>query len=197
MHAERAQIQQRLETLDAERKSLEERLVALERSPRATAPVHVARASGVTSTSSAAEKIALFRGLFAGRPDVFPLRWENAAKGRSGYAPACANEWVRGVCGKPQVKCGECPNQAFIAVSDDIIGRHLRGTDDAHGGTAFVAGVYPLLPDDTCWFLAADFDGESWAADAPSRRKSAGGLLRPAAHRASRSYERMNARYWP
>ena|ERR1019366_6872713 len=49
----------------------------------------------------------------------FPVRWENRNTGKSGYAPACANEWVRGVCGKPQVKCGECPNQAFIALSDN------------------------------------------------------------------------------
>jgi len=95
------------------------------------------------------------------------VRWENTKTGRAGYAPACANEWIRGVCGKPQVKCGECPNQAFIPVSDEVIGRHLRGQDQTRRGDAdFIAGVYPLLPDETCWFLAADFDGDEWAADA-------------------------------
>jgi hypothetical protein len=49
--------------------------------------------------------------------------------GRSGYAPACANEWQRGICEKPKVKCSACPNQAFFAVDDVSIERHLRGTD--------------------------------------------------------------------
>ena len=99
---------------------------------------------------------------------MFPTRWENPKSGRSGYAPACANEWVRGVCGKPQVRCGECPNQSFIPVSDEVIEAHLRGEDRIrHNGRGdFVAGVYPLLFDDTCRFLAVDFDGESWSSDA-------------------------------
>ena len=106
----------------------------------------------------------MFRRLFAGRPDVFPVRWENRKAGRSGYSPACSNEWTKGVCGKPKVKCGECPRQAFIPPSEDIIEKHLRGGDARSGD--FVAGVYPLLQDETCWFLAADFDKESWADDA-------------------------------
>ena len=62
------------------------------------------------------------------------------------------------------MKCGECPHQAFIPPSEDIIEKHLRGGDVRSGD--FVAGVYPLLQDETCWFLAADFDKESWADDA-------------------------------
>ena len=65
-----------------------------------------------TLPKTAAEKVRLFRALFRGRMDVFPRRWENAKLGKSGYAPACGNEWVRGVCEKPKVKCSECPNQA-------------------------------------------------------------------------------------
>jgi len=42
------------------------------------------------SQLSTAEKIALFRCLFRGRTDVYPLRWESA-KGKSGYSPACGN----------------------------------------------------------------------------------------------------------
>lgn len=123
-------------------------------------------AGQINLTSRASEKVKLFRRLFAGRVDVFPVRWENTKTGRSGYAPACANEWVRGVCNKPQIKCGDCTNQAFISVSDSMIEDHLRGRDGTkRSRSAFVAGVYPLLPDDTCWFLAADFDGDSWAAD--------------------------------
>jgi hypothetical protein len=64
---------------------------------------------------SAERKVALFASLFRGREDVFPLRWENKGKGRSGWAPRCSNEWVRGICAKPRVRCGECSHQAFLA----------------------------------------------------------------------------------
>ncbi len=142
----------------------------------------------VIAASSSAEKIALFRHLFAGRADVFPVRWENRKTAKSGYSPACANEWVRGICGKPQVKCGECPHQAFIPVTDDIIEKHLRGGNGARAsGGDFVAGVYPLLPDETCWFLAADFDEENWAADALAMLETCQAKGVPAALERSRS----------
>jgi superfamily II DNA or RNA helicase len=108
-------------------------------------------------------KVKLFRNLFRGRTDVFPLRWENIGASKSGYAPACANEWKRGLCEKPRVKCSACPNQAFIPVTDQVVANHLRG--QGHGGGAYVAGVYPVLPDDTSWFLAADFDEAEWRRD--------------------------------
>jgi hypothetical protein len=82
------------------------------------------------------EKVALFRQLFRGRIDVFPKRWVNTKKGTAGYAPACANEWVRGICNKPQVKCGDCPHQAFLPVTDQVILDHFLGRH--------VMGVYPL-----------------------------------------------------
>jgi hypothetical protein len=165
-----ASIQCRLAELAEERKALEARLEQLRQPGAVSAPVSVPERGDVTAFSPAGAKVALFRSLFAGRTDVFPVRWENPKAERAGYAPACANEWVTRVCGKPRVKCGECPNQAFIPVSDGIVEGHLRGEDRVrqHGGGArdFVAGVYPLLPDETCRFLAADFDGEDWARDA-------------------------------
>jgi len=110
------------------------------------------------------KKLALFRRLFRGRSDVYPIRWENRTTGRSGYAPACANEWRRGICEKPRVKCSACPNQAFLPVDDVAIERHLRGTDP--NGAPFVMGVYPMLADNACSFLAADFDEGDWRRDA-------------------------------
>ena len=98
----------------------------------------------------------LFRSLFRGRADVFPQRWENTRKGKAGYAPACGNEWKPGLCDKPRIKCGACSNQAFLAVTDEVIDGHLRGRH--------TVGIYPLVPDDTCWFLAADFDRRNWRA---------------------------------
>lgn len=108
-------------------------------------------------------KIGLFRRLFRGRTDVFPLRWENSKTSRSGYSPACANEWRRGICEKPKVKCSACAHQAFIAVDDAAIERHLRGA--TQDGSPWVMGVYPLLTDGACWFLAADFDDGEWRRD--------------------------------
>ena len=58
----------------------------------------------VDRTSSSQAKIALFRSLFRGRDDVYPRRFESRRTGRSGYAPAFANEWVRGICEKPRIK---------------------------------------------------------------------------------------------
>ena len=108
--------------------------------------------------SSASEKVELFRALFRGRTDVFSTHWRNPRKRTSGYSPACSNEWAPGLCKKPRVKCGECPHQAFRSVTHQVILDHLQGRH--------VAGVYPLLEDETCRFLAADFDKTHWKADA-------------------------------
>ena len=120
--------------------------------------------AGVDHRSFPERKIALFRSLFRGREDVYPRRFESRTSGRSGYAPACGNEWVPGVCGKPRIKCAECPNSRFLAVTDNAIRGHLLGTDEH--GKPFVMGVYPMLLDETCHFVVVDFDGPTWGADA-------------------------------
>jgi superfamily II DNA or RNA helicase len=185
-------IRRQLAALDVERQRLEDRLRELQQpriAPAPLAPPAAPRAQ-ITNSSPAADKVALFRRLFAGRTDVFPVRWENPKTGRSGYAPACANEWVRGVCGKPQVKCGDCPSQAFIAVTNEVIECHLRGEDrvrlNGRGGD-FPTGVYPLFFDDTCSFLAVDFDGEDWSSDALAFVTACREVDAPAALERSRS----------
>jgi superfamily II DNA or RNA helicase len=107
--------------------------------------------------STHAEKVVLFRSLFRGREDVFPRLWEKTKTGRKGYSPVCSNEWVRGICQKPRVKCGKCSHRAFLPVTEQVVLDHLQGRH--------VIGVYPLLPDETCRLLAADFDGASWQED--------------------------------
>jgi hypothetical protein len=139
----------------------------------------------VDRTSSSEAKVALFRSLFRGRDDVYPRRFESRKTGRSGYAPACANEWVRGVCEKPRVKCAECPNRRFLPVTDDVIRWHLSGCDAE--GQPFVAGVYPLLQDETCFFLAVDFDKAGWRDDAAAFRETCCDLNLPVALERSRS----------
>ncbi len=122
-----------------------------------------AGAGGVHSRSPSSEKIALFRSLFRGREDVYPRRFESRKTGRAGYAPACGNEWVRGICEKPRIKCADCAHRAFLPVTDEVVRWHLSGKDKA--GQDFVAGVYPMLPDETCHFIAMDFDKDSWRDD--------------------------------
>jgi len=139
----------------------------------------------VDQTSSPQEKITLFRSLFRGRDDVYPRRFESRKTGRSGYAPACANEWVRGVCEKPRIKCTECPNRRFLPVTDDVIRWHLSGCDAE--GQPFVAGVYPLLQDETCFFLAVDFDKADWREDAAAVFETCRHLNIPVALERSRS----------
>jgi hypothetical protein len=60
--------------------------------------------------------------------DIFPKMWENQKKGTRGYSPACASEWVRGVCDKPRTKCSACPNRAFVPFDETIARGHLEGT---------------------------------------------------------------------
>ncbi len=117
----------------------------------------------VSRRSSAASKIALFRSLFRGREDIYPRRFESLTSGRSGYAPACSNEWRPGVCEKPKIKCADCHNRQFLPVTDQVVRWHLSGADD--NGKAFTMGVYPMLLDESCRFLAVDFDGERWSDD--------------------------------
>ncbi len=117
----------------------------------------------VTRASPPERKVALFRSLFRGREDLFPRRFESLRTGRSGYQPVCANEWRRGLCDKKSVACGRCPNRQFVPVSDLMIAQHLTGADEQ--GRSFIMGVYPLLPDETCRFLAIDFDKAAWQDD--------------------------------
>ena len=126
-------------------------------SPAFALPLIVASA-GAPATPM--EKVRLFRSLFRGRGEVFPTRFVSKRTGKPGYAPACTNKFVPGVCELPRIKCGDCPNQAFLSFNDQAILDHLQGRH--------VMGVYPLLSDETCWFLAVDFDKAGWKEDLAS-----------------------------
>ena len=173
-----ATIQERLKRLEAEKSELESRLAELQ-TMCASGEAEPQPQGPVANHSEASKKIALFRSLFLGREDVFPKRWQNARTGKSGYAPACGNEWIAGVCGKPKVKCGECPNQDFLGLTDEAVAGHLRGRQ--------TIGVYPMLTDGTCWFLAADFDKETWQRDAEAFQATCRSKQVPSALERSRS----------
>ena len=151
-----------LTTLEQKQQKSRERLATLR--AELTAITSAISIPSVSATQPSAdipttpkEKVSLFRNLFRGRSDVYPLLWVSSKTGRKGYSPACGNEWVRGICEKPQVKCSECLNQSFKPLGEKVVLDHLQGRHSI--------GVYPMLKDETCWFLAADFDKETWLDD--------------------------------
>src|SRR5262249_35799703 len=135
------------------------------RGPTAPLPSLATARSNATAPRSPADKVKLFRELFRGRDDLYPTRFVSKKSGKAGYVPACANKFVAGLCNLPKVKCGDCDNQAFRPVDDGAVLAHLRGRH--------VMGVYPMLPDETCWFLALDFDKSTWKEDARAYAETA------------------------
>ncbi len=107
----------------------------------------------VTGSSATQAKLDLFFSLFRGREDVCAKGYFRK-DGGVGYTPFCGNEWVKGTCRKPKVKCAECTNRRFIPLSVNLIREHLMGKK--------LFGSYPMRPDDTTWFLVLDFDEEDW-----------------------------------
>ncbi|MBD0295215.1 MAG: DEAD/DEAH box helicase family protein, partial [Flavisolibacter sp.] len=100
--------------------------------------------------------ISLFRSLFKGREDVFAIRWEKGAK--SGYMPAYFYDPYRYRAHK--MKGGTFQNYAdksYLPLTDEQVAKHLNGNQ--------YIGIYPLLQDNTSWFIAADFDKENWAEE--------------------------------
>ena len=142
-------------------------------------PTQQAEQEVVASQLTTEEKITLFRRLFKGRTDVYPLRWESQKTGKSGYSPVCNNEWRPGVCHKPRVKCGDCNHRDLAPLTEQAIYKHLTGDS--------TIGVYPMLPDETCHFLAADFDEAEWKSDALAFSQSCRELGVPAVLEISRS----------
>ncbi len=111
--------------------------------------------SAVTNESSQEAKTALFRSLFRGREDVYPRRFESLKTGKTGYQPACRNPWTDNPA-----------DREMLPLTDEVVRHHLLGADPQdRSGRDFTIGVYPMLPYETCWFLAADFDKASWPED--------------------------------
>ncbi|MGO4890540.1 TOTE conflict system archaeo-eukaryotic primase domain-containing protein [Anaerobacillus sp. MEB173] len=98
--------------------------------------------------------IKLFMNIFRGRSDVFAQRWESSTTGKSGYSPVCENEWDKELCRKPYIKCQDCSHRLFRTLTPQVIYEHLSGIK--------TVGIYPLLEDNTCNFLAVDFDNKQW-----------------------------------
>ena len=110
----------------------------------------------VNNFSPINEKIFLFMSLFKGRNDVYAKKWQNK-KGFSGYSPHCMNEWTPGICNKPRIKCSRCNRQRYSPLDEAAVEKHLRGE--------MIIGIYPMALDETCRFLAMDFDKDGWDKD--------------------------------
>jgi Uncharacterized protein conserved in bacteria len=123
--------------------------------------------SSINKYSSPEEKIKMFVSLFRGRTDVYAKRCYSKKHDSSYYIPACKNEWARGLCDRTRVKCKDCKHRDLLSLTPEVIDKHLRNKDE-HG--AGIVGVYPLLPDETCFFLAVDFDEEKWEKDVATFR---------------------------
>ena len=179
---ELAKAESKLEQIEAQRTAtnaridmLRKKLEALDSSPRPVAPEPLPGLAPRTP----ADKVKLFRQLFRGRPDLYPTRFVSKKTGKPGYAPACSNKFVPGVCELPKVKCSDCTRQAFKPVDDAAVIAHLKGQH--------VMGVYPMQDDETCWFLAVDFDKSAWRDDVRAFVETSRQLGLPVAVERSRS----------
>src|SRR5436190_13407496 len=133
----------------------------------------------VDKEERARRRIALFRSLFRGREDVYARRWEND-DGRSGYVPAAIKDWKAINRSRPEDRKKVAQKtRKFFPLTDAVIENHLRGDE--------TIGVYPLLADETCWFLAADFDKKTWEYDSLAFLRTCQELNVPAALERSRS----------
>jgi superfamily II DNA or RNA helicase len=168
-------IERRLREIEEEKRSLSKELDDLKKIFNESPPAK----DKFQIRLSPDEKITLFMKLFCCRTDVYPRLWENTRKGTKGYSPVCRNEWISGICSKPKVKCTECVNRAFSVFSKDVVKAHLEGR--------IVSGMYAIRSDDTCTFLAADFDGDGWQEEVSAYRKSAAEIDIPVSVEISRS----------
>jgi superfamily II DNA or RNA helicase len=185
-------VERELSALDAKRKGLRDRIRQLKGLKQSIAdeqlPFDRLSELNVTNDSTQEQKIAFFRSLFRGREDVYPRRFESKRTGKRGFQPVCRLEWNRPLCQKPKIKCGNCKNRDFTPLSDDAIRNHLIGIDPVDRyRREFVIGVYPMLPDETCWFLAVDFDKEAWKGNSKAYLETCETFKVPAVLERSRS----------
>ncbi len=166
------EIKKKLEELEEEKQSLARELSEIVSSQNSLI-------SSIDAPVSKSDKIKLFISLFVCRKDIYPELWENTKKRIKGYSPVCKNEWIPGICKKPQVKCSGCVYGTFKEVDEKVVQAHLQGK--------ITIGTYTIRRDDTCIFLAADFDKKQWKDDVLSYKKAAEDINVPVYVEISRS----------
>ena len=164
-----------LETLRADNARLRRLLELSEEQARGARPDQAtltgAPTTPVSKQSPFHDKVRFYIDLFRCRSDIYAIRWENRRDGRSGWMPA-----VRGGYWRKGMSRSEAP---FLPLTNDVVDKHLQG--EIH------IGLYPLLDDDTCWWVAADFDKEAAMLDALAFMKAARAHSIPAALEVSQS----------
>ncbi len=159
-------IRDRIKIIEREKADLEKELSSFLHLPLTEKTIEfIGEKASESTPRSPAEKIELFLELFRCRKDVYPKYWENIKSGKKGYSPVCKNEWIKGVCFKPSVKCTNCTNQGFLPLDETAAKNHLLGKT--------IIGSYAINPADKCKFLAADFDKSTWQEDVTEYRKAA------------------------
>ena len=171
--ADFADLRREVQRLQAENARLS-RLLELRGQDTAASPEQlsapVAAPGMVTMASPVADKLALFADRFRARTDVYAVRWENTRLGTSGWSPAVAGGWRKGMDRRSAVHLPRTPQ---------VVAAHLVGD--------LFMGLYPLLPKNTCQFVVADFDGATAMLDALAYVKAARAAAVPAALEISQS----------
>jgi superfamily II DNA or RNA helicase len=182
------QLHQELADLESRRQQIMQEIAQFESNSTTFCGTSTETSNGFCNASTTEDKIKLFRSLFRGREDVYPRRFESMKTGKSGYQPSCKNEWVEGLCVKPKVKCSNCSHREYIPITDTVIESHLRGNNpQEYGHKDFTIGIYPMLLDEKCWFLAADFDKSTWQKDIHAYAKTCAEMSVPISIERSRS----------
>jgi len=99
------------------------------------------------------EYIPLYKTLFKGRIDIYAVRWQKDE--RSGYMPAYKVDWSD--FNKHKAQGGtfkDYKNKEYLPFDDNAIESNLSGNA--------TCGIYPLLEDNTSYFIAVDFDKANW-----------------------------------
>ena len=155
MDDELIQVRRELERVRAENVRLS-RLLDLRGQDTAPSPEQLAATRRVTMSSSVGDKLTLYADLFRARTDVYAVRWENSRTGASGWMPAVAGGWRKGL---------DRRGATHLPLTSEVVDAHLRGD-------VFI-GLYPLLTSNMCHFLVADFDGPAAMLDALAYGKAA------------------------
>jgi superfamily II DNA or RNA helicase len=102
------------------------------------------------------DNLLFFMSLFRGRKDIYARYWEK--NGKSGYSPAYQFNWQEFMAFRAKGgRLADFPNKKPLILTLEVIASHLEGQQ--------TIGIYPLLQDNTSYFIVADFDKENWKKD--------------------------------
>ena len=113
------------------------------------------------------EKLTIYHNLFNARTDIYARRWQKNDK--SGWSPAYSFDWNE--FNSHRAKGGtikDFENKKLLSLTDEILLNHLLGKE--------TIGIYPILKDNTSYFIVADFDEADWKNDSQKFIKECGNI---------------------